>query len=314
MEKENKELPSIMDLSIDELDELSTEIDNHGHQTEPAPEFETRYKEFAEMKGDTLRHMSYVVSNRLANLREKLQEDSEQKIWDEVRAKIQPIAPADASIEELKSVLLKLRDCHRVNHPELTYTEWLLGCLRNELEARYRLGYGTDLDTWAMRDEIRQMIEKKELLKKLNPYKSLSNEEIFEIIKYKPKIVLYSELGAWEDRIYKEYRPLEKLRRADVDNMTPEELRVVANKLWDEIYLTPNGVDEDLSGRNFRKLKIYCRYLRTYGLRDVLSEGVPLREALKDLLTQIRGLKYRRDETEPIDLDDDSDLPEEPED
>lgn len=239
--------------------------------------------------------------------RTQIETENWQPIWDEIRPTVQQIKLEDASIEELKSVLQKLSDTFRDNHPELTYKEWLLTCMRKDIEVRCRFGFDRDVTFVDMRDKIYETLKRKELLKKLNPYKSLSDEEIFKILKYNPDMRPYAEVWAWEDRIYKEYRPLEKLRRADVENMTSEELRTVHDQLWDEIYLSHLEKGEDVYVYIFKWLKLYCRLLRTYGLRDVLSEGMPLREAVKNLRSQIWDIICNKENA-------DDDLPEEPED
>lgn len=301
MEKENKELPSIMDLSIDELDVLSREMDKRGNLFEPAPEFETLYKEFYEMKGASLWDMYVVVSQRLSEFRIKLQDDNVEVFREEARDKIYPIMLEEACINELKTAYHNLCNNKREHSETLTYTEWLLGCLKTEIEIRHRFCLSKDAPTWVIREDISNMIERKEARKKLLNFESLSNERIFEIIQFCPRSATLAMESVWTERIRKEYRPLEQLKCADVKNMTLADIDKVQDELNGKIFEVRSL---RYSERYFEELKLYTKYLVTYGLNDALSDGMSLRDAQKDLLRQLEDIWISKDD----------DLPEEPED
>lgn len=242
----------------------------------------------------------------LSALRERLLADNEQKIWDEAREKFTPRKLQDVPLEELKEWFDKMCDNARSHHPELSYSEWYLMCMRNEIYIRQQLGYTDDTTTWDVLNDIRNEIKKKEEYKKWHPYEPLEYQQIakcVELDSYITGVGYLEKMSLFWDRVDKELMPIEKMESLGTDDMTPKEILKVARELQDvrrELSLLP-----DLD-RNFEYLKLYRQHLIKYHLKDVLADRLNLRSAIEDLAHQLRRIGIHRETIAEFgELDDD---------
>lgn len=227
-------------------------------------------------------------------LREQLRAEYDQKIWDEARAKFKRRKLADVPLEDLRDWMHKLSDNMRDDHPEMTFSEWYLYCMRNEIYIRYQLDY-TD-DSWHLFNDIRNELESKERWHEAHPYPPLTYTEISLYTRsYRKYTDIPSELE-FLDKAADALEPIDKMIAEGTDKMSAEEVRAIAEKLtraWLDMYCYYT-VDELL-----QQLLIYREYLIKYRLTDVMDPQKRIRDAIRDLRWQLIDIADEKENPMP---------------
>ena len=218
-------------------------------------------------------------------LREQLRAEYDQKIWDEARAKFKPRKLKDVPLEDLRDWMQKLSDNMRDDHPEMTFSEWYLYCMRNEIYIRYQLSY-TD-DSWHLYNDIRNELESKESWHAAHPYPPLTYKEISQYTMARRE---YPDIASEIEFLHKAVdalEPIDRMIAEGTDNMTDEEVDDVAHEvypLWRNMHYWLAA--EDL----LQQLLTYRKYLIKYRLKDTLATKKRIKDAMHDLYLQLREI------------------------
>lgn len=233
----------------------------------------------------------------LSALRERLIAENEQKIWDEAREKFTQRKLEDVPLEELKEWLAQMFDTKRSAHPELSYSEWYLMCMRNEIYIRWQLAYTNDTDSWHLLNDIRNEIEEREEYKKWHPYEPLSIEEIAKYVGWDIENRTPEDIDDFKKKLEKDYFDIEHTLSYGTESLDWQETLPLSWELDRKILDTMLSYDtEDTLSKYISLLRLYREYLIKYKLNDVLDDSTIL-SALQNLVGQLNSIhKEKSDE------------------